>query len=70
MSAACFFVMFSLLEWMIPIYAGMAIVLYIGIAMTAQAFQATPLRRAPAVVLGLLPGLAGVDWQLHSPGLA
>ena len=55
---------------MIPIYAGMAIVLYIGIAMTAQAFQATPLRRAPAVVLGLLPGLAGVDWQLHSPGLA
>ena len=61
--------MFSLLALMIPIYAGMAIVLYIGIAMTAQAFQATPSRHAPAVVLGLLPGLAGWGAQLLKAGL-
>jgi len=42
MAAACFFGLFGLLALLIPIDAGMAIVLYIGIAMTAQAFQATP----------------------------
>jgi AGZA family xanthine/uracil permease-like MFS transporter len=36
----------------------MAIVLYIGIVITAQAFQATPREHAPAVVVGLLPGIA------------
>ena len=39
---------------------GMAIVLWIGIVITAQAFQATPRAHAPAVVVGLLPGLGGV----------
>jgi AGZA family xanthine/uracil permease-like MFS transporter len=69
MSAACFFGLFELLALLIPIDAGMAIVLYIGIAMTAQAFQATPSRHAPAVVLGLLPGLAGWGAQLLKAGL-
>ena len=36
----------------------MAIVLWIGIVITAQAFQATPRHHAPAVVIGLLPGIA------------
>src|SRR5437763_5978293 len=36
----------------------MAIVLWIGIVIAAQAFQATPREHAPAVVIGLLPGLA------------
>jgi len=48
----------SYIAWAIPIDAGMAIVVYIGIVITAQAFQSTPTRHAPAVVLGLLPGLA------------
>jgi AGZA family xanthine/uracil permease-like MFS transporter len=39
-----------------PIDAGMAIVLWIGIVISAQAFQATP-RETPAVVIGLLPGI-------------
>ena len=34
----------------------MAIVLWIGIVISAQAFQATP-RETPAVVIGLLPGI-------------
>jgi adenine/guanine/hypoxanthine permease len=44
-------------------------VLYIGIAMTSQAFQTTPSRHAPAVVLGILPGLAGWGAQLLKAGL-
>ncbi len=44
--------------WAVPVDAGMAIVLWIGIVITAQAFQATPRSHAPAVVVGLLPGIA------------
>ena len=46
------------IAWAVPIEAGMAIVLWIAIVITAQAFQATPARHAPAVVVGLLPGVA------------
>ena len=46
------------LAWAVPIDAGMAIVLWIGIVITAQAFQAVPQNHAPAVVMGLLPGVA------------
>src|SRR5258706_12192604 len=41
----------------IPIDAGMAIVLWIGIVITAQAFQTVPREHAPAVVIGILPGV-------------
>ena len=43
----------------VPIEAGMAIVLWIGIVITAQAFQACKLEHAPAVALGLFPAIAG-----------
>ncbi len=43
----------------IPIEAGMAIVLWIGIVITAQAFQACKPAHAPAVALGLFPAIAG-----------
>ncbi|MHC5011351.1 MAG: NCS2 family permease [Planctomycetota bacterium] len=46
------------IAWAIPIEAGMAIVLWISIVITAQAFQATPRAHAPAVVIGILPGVA------------
>ena len=59
LAAACCFGLFGLAPLLIPIDAGMAILLYIGLTITAQAFQATPSRHAPAVVLGILPGLAG-----------
>ena len=55
---ACLFGLLSYITYAIPIDAGMAIVLYIGIIITAQAFQATPRAHAPAVVIGLLPGIA------------
>lgn len=46
------------LRAMIPIEAGAAIVMYIGIIITAQAFQATPREHAPAVAVALFPALA------------
>ncbi len=49
----------ALIAYFVPIEAGMAIVLWIGVVITAQAFTATPSHHAPAVVVGLLPGLAG-----------
>lgn len=48
-----------LISAIVPIEAGMAIVLWIGIVMTAQAFDATPRAHAPAVAVGLFPAIAG-----------
>ncbi|QDU79063.1 hypothetical protein Pla110_07670 [Polystyrenella longa] len=48
----------SLIQNIIPLEAGIAIVLWIGIIITAQAFQATPLEDAPAVAMGLFPAIA------------
>jgi len=59
----------GLVGQLVPIEADMAIVLYIGLVMTAQAFQATPSHHAPAVVLGLLPGLASWGSMLLKSGL-
>ncbi|WP_239651377.1 NCS2 family permease [Neosynechococcus sphagnicola] len=49
----------ALLTYWVPVEAGMAIVLWIGIVIVAQSFTATPSHHAPAVVVGLLPGIAG-----------
>ena len=48
----------ALVNSLVPIEAGMPIVLWIGIIMTAQAFQATPREHAPAVAIGLFPAIA------------
>lgn len=45
----------SVIAWAVSIEAGMAIVLWIGVVITAQAFSATPREHAPAVVIRLLP---------------
>jgi len=47
-----------LINTFVPMEAGMAIVLWIGIIITAQAFQATPSAHAPAVAVGLFPAIA------------
>ncbi len=49
----------SLMSAIIPVEAGMAIVLWIGIIITAQAFSAVPRSHAPAVAVGLFPAIAG-----------
>ena len=57
------------IAWAVPIDAGMAIVLWIGIVISAQAFQAVPREHAPAVVVGLLPGVAAWGALLAKNGL-
>lgn len=54
----CFLGLVSLLLAVIPLVAVLPILLYIGIVITAQAFEATPIRHAPAIVLALVPNLA------------
>lgn len=46
------------LTWLIPAQAGVAIILWIGVIITVQAFEVTPPRHYPAVVIGLFPGIA------------
>ena len=57
------------IAWAIPIDAGMAIVLWIGMMIIAQAFQATPREHAPAVVVGLLPGIGAWGALMAKNGL-
>jgi AGZA family xanthine/uracil permease-like MFS transporter len=57
------------IAWAVPIDAGMAIVLWIGIVIGAQAFQATKPEHAPAVIVGLLPGLGAWGAILAKNGL-
>ena len=55
--------------WAVPIDAGMAIVLWIGMIITAQAFQSTTPAHAPAVVVGLLPGVGAWGALMAKNGL-
>jgi adenine/guanine/hypoxanthine permease len=59
----------AMVAYVVPIDAGMAIVLWIGIVIGAQSFQATPLKHAPAVIVGLMPGIAGWGSQLIKTSL-
>ncbi|MCR9162366.1 MAG: NCS2 family permease [Nannocystaceae bacterium] len=57
------------LAYAIPIDAGMAVVLWIGMVITAQAFEVTPKAHAPAVVVGLLPGVGAWGAVMAKNGL-
>jgi len=54
---------------LIPLEAGIGILLYIGIIIVAQSFQETPKEHAPAVALGLVPALAGWGLMMLETGL-
>jgi AGZA family xanthine/uracil permease-like MFS transporter len=54
----CTFGVVSLMSSLIPIVAISPILLYIGMLIGAQAFQETPKRHAPAIILALTPHLA------------
>lgn len=57
-TAICLTGTVGLINSIVPMEAGIAIVLWIGIVITAQAFQATPKEHAPAVAMGLFPAIA------------
>jgi adenine/guanine/hypoxanthine permease len=54
----CFLGLTALLLAVVPLVAILPILLYIGLVIGAQAFQATPAKHAPAVVLALIPNIA------------
>ncbi len=53
----------------IPLEAGMGILLWVGIIITAQAFQETPKAHALAVALGLFPAIAAWALMVLEQGL-
>ncbi len=57
-TAICLTGTVSLINSVIPMESGIAIVLWIGIIITAQAFSAVPREHAPAVAVGLFPAIA------------
>lgn len=59
----CFTGLMSLIVSAVPLEAGYPILLWIGVIITAQAFQTTPREHAPAVALGLMPAIAA--WGLN-----
>jgi len=56
----CFLGLTALLLAVVPLVAILPILLYIGLVIGAQAFQASPAKHAPAVVLALIPNIA--EW--------
>jgi AGZA family xanthine/uracil permease-like MFS transporter len=54
----CFLGLTAFLLAVIPLVAILPILLYIGLVIGAQAFQATPTRHAPAIILAILPNIA------------
>src|SRR6202167_4483627 len=63
----------SLMIALIPVVAILPILVYIGMLIGAQAFQETPRRHAPAIVLAVLPNLAAwtknqIDGALGAAG--
>ena len=54
----CLLGLVGLLLAVIPIQALVPILLFIGLVIGAQAFQTTPARHAPAIILALLPNIA------------
>ena len=69
----CFLGLVALLLAVIPLVAILPILLYIGVVIGAQAFEATPKQHAPAVILAIIPNLASwantlVDGALNAAG--
>src|SRR6201993_2760499 len=60
----------SVLLALVPVVAISPILLYIGMLIGAQAFQTTPIKHAPAIVLALFPHLAAWAKLLIDPGMA
>jgi AGZA family xanthine/uracil permease-like MFS transporter len=69
----CFLGLTALLLAVVPLVAILPILLYIGLVIGAQAFQASPQAHAPAVVLAIIPNVAAwgqtqVDGALAAAG--
>lgn len=68
-SLLCFLGLISFSAALIPVEAGAAILLWIGVVIAAQAFQSTPREHAPAIVVGFFPALASWGLLMLETGL-
>ena len=59
----CWFGTISVMSALIPTIAILPILLYIGMLIGSQAFQETPKRHAPAIILAIVPSIA--NWGLN-----
>jgi AGZA family xanthine/uracil permease-like MFS transporter len=59
-TAAFFLGLGQLITSAIPMEAGMAIVMWIGVVITAQSYEATPTKHYPAVAIGMFPAVAAM----------
>jgi AGZA family xanthine/uracil permease-like MFS transporter len=66
----CWFGTISLISAIIPTIAILPILLYIGMLIGSQAFQETPKRHAPAIVLAIVPSIAGWGLTIINSSLA
>ncbi|MFI4987616.1 MAG: regulator [Alphaproteobacteria bacterium] len=69
----CFLGLTAFLLAVVPLVAILPILLYIGLVIGAQAFQASPAKHAPAVVLAIIPNIAAwgqiqIDGALNAAG--
>ena len=72
-AVVCFLGLTALLLAVVPLVAILPILLYIGLVIGAQAFQASPKEHAPAAVLAIIPNVAAwgqlqVDSALNAAG--
>src|SRR5580704_11952626 len=72
-SIVCFTGLTALLLAIVPLVCILPILLYIGLVIGAQAFETTPARHAPAVLLAMLPNIASwaqsqIDGALNAAG--
>jgi AGZA family xanthine/uracil permease-like MFS transporter len=72
-AVVCFTGLTALLLAVVPLVAILPILLYIGLVIGAQAFETTPPRHAPAVILAMLPNIASwaqnqIDGALAAAG--
>lgn len=68
-SVLCFLGLVGFASALIPIEAGAAILLWIGVVIAAQAFRDTPHHHGPAVVVGLIPAIAAWGLLMLENGL-
>ena len=73
MLVLCWFGILSLISALVPVVAILPILLYIGMLIGSQAFQETPSRHAPAIILAFLPQIAAwgktqIDGALGAAG--
>ncbi len=67
--AVCLLGLIKSISVLVPMESVIGILLWIAIIITAQAFQAVPRRHAPAVALGIIPGIAAWGLLVFNNGL-